>query len=260
MARFNTGEPVVTVNEVGKGRVYFFGLLWRDVVQCLQLSKGFSAQRSYSNDFEPSAGAFLQFVRSVYIKSSRIAVWKSTVPDGYQSILIPTHDCDSRTAYEEMRYISDYENSLGLELYYFFTTHYYRDFSYLSAFYDGQGVENSSKQVAAGHTVGSHSIGHFPDFSNTARLPIVRTTQESYNARHDMEIRITTDGSIWTEVALSKEILETDFGNRYVPSVLDLLMNKHIPAVQEEADYSFSSCYGAGDVMTCFPFSGTERQ
>ncbi len=255
LARFNTGEPAVTVNEVGKGRVYSFGLLWRDVIQRPQLNKDFSAQRSYSNDFEPSADAFPLFVRSVYMKSSRIAVWKSTVLAGYRSVLIPTHDCDSRTAYEEMHYMSDYENSLGLKGHYFLTTHYYRDSPYLSAFYDEQGVENSRKLIAAGHTVGSHSIGHFPDFSNTARFPIVRTTRESYNARHDVQTGITTGGSTWAEVALSKEILETDLGNR-VRSFRTghLLMNKNIPAVQEEAGYSFSSCYGAGDVMTCFPY------
>ena len=255
LARFNTGEPAVTVNEMDKGRVYSFGLLWRDVIQRSQLNKDFSAQRSYSNDFEPSADAFPLFVRSVYTKCKEVSVWKSTIPDGYQSVLIPTHDCDSRTAFDEMHSMSDYEKSIGVKGQYFLTTHYYRDQSYLSAFYDESAVNNAQKLVKAGHTIGSHSVGHFPDFSDTDRFPIVKTTRDAYKASHNIQTGITTGGSTWAEVALSKEILESDLGNQ-VRSFRTghLLMNKHIPIVQEEAGYSFSSCYGAGDVMTCFPF------
>lgn len=255
LARFNTGESAVTVNKTGRGRVYSFGLLWRDVIQRPQLNKDFSAQRSYSNDFEPSADVFPLFVRSVYTKYNEVAVWKSTVPGRYRSVLIPTHDCDSRTAYDEMHFMSDYEKAIGVKGHYFLTTHYYRDQPYMSAFYDESAVEHSRKLVAAGHTVGSHSVGHFPDFNKTERFPIVRTTRDTYKAMHDLQKGITTGGFTWAEVALSKEILESDLGIR-VRSFRTghLLMNKNIPAVQEDAGYSFSSCYGAGDVMTCFPF------
>lgn len=255
LARFDTEEPAVTMNAIGKGKVYSFGLLWRDVIQRSQLNKDFSAQRSYSNDFEPTADTFPLFVRSAYMKCNEVAVWKSTIPNGYQSVLIPTHDCDSRTAYDEMYYMSDYEKELEMKGHYFLTTHYYRDSPYLSAFYDESAVENSQKLIAAGHTVGSHSIGHFPDFNQKDRFPIVKVTREEYQAKHDSQTGITIGGSTWAEIALSKEILEADLGNQ-VRSFRTghLLMNKNIPIVQEEAGYSFSSCYGAGDVMTCFPF------
>ncbi len=255
LARFNTGETAVSRNKLGNGWVYSFGMLWRDVIQRPQLNKDFSAQRSYSNDFEPSADVFPLFVRSVYAKHNEVSVWKSTIPDGYQTVLIPTHDCDSRTAYDAMHYMSTYEKSLGLKGHYFLTTHYYKDSPYMSDYYDKQGIVNSKKLLEDGHTVGSHSIGHFPDFHKTDRFPNTKVTRETYKAHHDPETGVTTDGSTWAETVLSKEILEADLGNK-VRSFRTghLLMNKNIPVALEEGGYSFSSCYGAGDVLTCFPY------
>lgn len=255
MARFNTGEPAVVRNELGEGCAYTFGLLWRDVIQRSQLNKDFSAQRVYSNGFEPSADTFPLFIRSVYAKYTPIAVFKSTIPSGYDTVLIPTHDCDSQTAYDEMHYMSEYEKSLGMKGHYFLTTHYYRDPSYLSAFYSGRSIEASRQLIADGHTVGSHSIGHFPDFNKMDRFPVVKVTRENYAARHDITTGITIGGSTWAEIALSKEILELDLKNQ-VKSFRSghLAMNKFFPEVEESAGYLYSSCYGAGDVMTGFPY------
>ncbi len=255
LAFFNTGETAVTRHEVGNGWVYSFGVLWRDVIQRPQLNKDFSAQRSYSNDFEPSADMFPLFVRSVYAKHNEVVAWKSTIPDGYNTVLIPTHDCDSRTAFEAMHYMSTYEKSLGLSGHYFLTTHYYRDSAYLSAFYDATAVAASRQLLADGHTVGSHSIGHFPDFHKTDRFPNTVVTREEYRATHNVATGITTGGSTWAETVLSKMILEEDLGNT-VRSFRTghLLMNKNIPIALDEGGYSFSSCYGAGDVLTGFPY------
>lgn len=255
LALFNTGEVAVTRHSLGDGYVYSFGLLWRDVIQRSQLNKDFSASRSYSNDFEPSADTYALFIRSVYAKQQEVSVWKFTSPDGYQSVLIPTHDCDSRTAYDEMHYMSTYEKGLGLKAHFFLTVHYYRDISYLSAFYDETSIQNSKKLLEDGHTVGSHSIGHFPDFSKTERFPITIVTKDDYRPHHDVETKITEGGSTWAEIALSKQIIEEDLGNK-VRSFRTghLTMNKNIPIVMKEAGYSFSSCYSAGDVLGAFPF------
>lgn len=255
LARFNDGDVAISSNKFGEGRVYSFGFLWRDVIQRSQLNKDFSAQRSYSNDFEPSADAFPLFVRSVYNKYNQVSVWKSTIPDGFESVLIPTHDCDSRTAYEQMHYMSDYEKAIGLKAHYFLTTHYFKDSPYLSDFYDAAAIKESKKLLEAGHTVGSHSICHFPDFSKTNLFPNTVVTKESYRAHHDPTTGVSSNGSTWAEVVLSKKILEEDLGNK-VRSFRTghLAMNKNIPEMLKVGQYSFSSCYGAGDVLTCFPY------
>ena len=99
-------------------------------------------------------------------------------------------------------------------------------------------------------TVGSHSIGHFPDFSKTERFPLTVVTKDEYRPRHDKVTGVTAGGSTWTETALSKQILEADLGNK-VRSFRSghLCMNKNIPVALRDAGYEFSSCYSAGDLL-----------
>ena len=255
LASFNTGETAVSRNAVGSGYAYTFGFLWRDVIQRSQLNKDFSASRAYSNAFEPSADIYSLFIRSLYAKANDVTVWKFTVPGGYESVLIPTHDCDSKTAYDEMHWISEYEKQLGMKAHFFLTAHFYRDTSYLSAFYDNSAIVNSKKLIANGHTVGSHSIGHFPDFNKTERFPLTVVAKDEYRPHHDVVTGITAGGSTWAETALSKQILEADLGTK-VRSFRSghLCMNKNIPLALRNSGFEFSSCYSAGDLLSSFPF------
>lgn len=257
LAMFNDTAVAVVRNNIGKGTAYSFAIMWRDVIQRNQLNKDFEAQRIYSNAFEPSADVFPLFIRATHAARQPLSVWKNTVPDGYKSVLIPTHDCDSRTAFDEMHWISEYEKSVGLSSHFFITTHYFRDKGYLSAFYDSTSIENCKKVLADGHTIGSHSICHFPDFSVTDRFPMTVVTKDEYAlvANHDTLTDVTIGGSTWAEVVLSKKIIDEDLGlNIRSFRTGHLCMNKNIPQANKEAGYAFQSCYSAGDVLTAFPF------
>lgn len=257
IAMFNDTAVAVVRNRIGKGTAYSFALMWRDVIQRNQLNKDFDAQRIYSNAFEPTADVFPLFIRATYAATQPFSVWKNTVPDGYKSVLIPTHDCDSRTAYDEMHWMSEYEKSIGLSSQFFITVHYFRDKGYLSAFYDDAAIENCKKLLADGHTIGSHSICHFPDFNVTDRFPMTVTTKEEYAlvANHDTLTDITIGGSTWAEVVLSKKIIDEDLGlNIRSFRTGHLCMNKNIPQANQEAGYAFQSCYSAGDVLSEFAF------
>ena len=260
LANFDDNTNAVIRRSLGKGKVYLFGYLWRDVIQRSQLNKDFEAQRKPSNAFEPSADVTPLFLRSAFTRNQRVSVWKFTIPDGFQSLIIPTHDCDSRTAYDSMFYMSEYERDLRLKAHYFLTAHYFRDPGYLSAFYDGITKEKARQLLTDGHTVGSHSICHFPDFSMGDRFPMDVVTMEEYAkvAHHEADgsdVGITTGGSTWAEVVLSKQIIANDLGNN-VRSFRTghLCMNNNIPGAEQEAGYEFSSCFAAGDVLSEFPF------
>lgn len=257
LATFDTGETGIVRNSKGKGYTYTFGIKWRDIIQRSQLNKDFGANRSYSNAFEPTADLFPLIVRGIYFCSQSISVWKHTIPKGYSSVLIPTHDCDSQTSYDEMGYMSDYERSIGLSAHYFLTVHYYRDSPYMSAFYNQTSIDASKLLLKNNHTIGSHSIGHFPDFNKLERFPLTKVTEEQYKqtAKHDIGTGITIGGSTWAEVVLSKLILERDLGNK-VRSFRSghLCMNNNIPNAMQLGEYSFSSCYSSGDLLTNFPF------
>lgn len=258
MAYFDsTNVAAVLRHRIGKGTIYTFGILWRDVVQRSQLGKNTTATRITSNGFEPSADIYAFFFRSLFAKINPISVWKYTIPQGYESVLIPTHDCDSRTAYDEMYWLSEYEKSLGVSAHYFLTVHYFRDAGYLSDFYNEDTRPKAQRLLVDGHTVGSHSVCHFPDFSNTDLFPATVVTKEAYavSAHHDKKTGITQGGSTWAELGLSKRIIEEDLGNR-VRSFRSghLCMNKLMPMVQQAVGYTFSSCYASCNVLSQFPF------
>ena len=260
LAYFNDGTAAVARNSYGKGRSYLGGTTWRDVVQRNQLNKDQQASRQYNNGFEPSSDVWALFLRSAYSKSQKLAVWKFTVPAGYTQLLIPTHDCDSRTAYDEMHYMSEYEKSIGLRGHYFLTTHYYSDKknfgqSYLSDFYNAETIPKAAQLLEDGHTIGSHSICHFPDFNKVRNTDIV--TRDEYAYRATCVDGISTGASTWAEIVLSKQIIEEDLGN-HVRSFRSghLCVNPDFNAILEEGDYSFQSCYTGGDLLSEFPFFG----
>ncbi len=260
LACFNTGETAVVRNVHGNGKTYIIPVAWRDVVQRNQLNKDLNSSRVYNNGFEPSSDVWALFLRSIYAHNAGFSVWKFTVPSGYTQLLVPTHDCDSRTAYEEMHYMSDYEQSLGLSGHYFLTVHYFSDklnfgHSYLSDFYNEETIPKAQALLDAGHTVGSHSICHFPDFNKTRNTDVV--TRDEYAFRATCIDGVSTGASTWAEIVMSKQIIQEDLGNT-VRSFRSghLCVNPDFHAMMEEADYSFQSCYTGGDILSEFPFFG----
>lgn len=260
LANFSNGDPAVIRKWHGKGRSYMVPVAWRDVVARNQLNKDQSASRCYNNGFEPSSDIWAFFLRSIHAAHVGVSAWKFTSPGGYLQVLVPTHDCDSRTAFQEMHWMGDYEKSLGLRGHYFLTTHYYSDkkvfgHEYLSDFYDETGIANAMKLFSAGHTMGSHSVCHFPDFASVRNTDIV--TRDEYAARATCIDGKSTGASSWAEIVMSKNIIEEDFGNR-VRSFRSghLCVNPDFHPMMEEGGYEFQSCYTAGDLLSEFPFFG----
>lgn len=260
LANYDDGSPAVGRKLLGKGKAYIVPVAWRDVIQRNQLNKDQKSSREYNNGFEPSSDVWALFLRSIYANSRDISVWKFTVPAGYTQLLVPTHDCDSRTAYDEMHFMADYEKSLGFRGHYFLTVHYYSDkvnfgHSYLSDFYNSETIPKAATLLADGHTVGSHSICHFPDFNKTDNVDVV--TKEEYAQRATCEEGVSRGASTWAEIVMSKQILQEDLGNN-VRSFRSghLCVNKDFHAMLKEGDYSFQSCYTGGDILSEFPFFG----
>lgn len=260
LASFDAGGAAVTRRSYGEGKTYIASVAWRDVVQRNQLNKDLGASREYNNGFEPSSDVWALFLRSIYAAANTVSVWKFTVPGGYTQLLVPTHDCDSRTAYDEMHFMSDYEKSLGFSGHYFLTVHYFSDkvnfgHSYLSDFYNDVTVEKARRLIADGHTVGSHSICHFPDFNKTRNTDVV--TREEYAQRATCVDGTSTGASTWAEIVMSKQILQEDLENK-VRSFRSghLCVNPDFHAMMELGDYEFQSCYAGGDLLSEFPFFG----
>lgn len=258
----NEADGAVVKNSLGKGHTYAFGLLWRDVIQRPQLQKTLTTGRGKSNTFDPSADMYPFFLRAAFVVGNNATAWKFTVPDGYNSILVPTHDCDSRTAYDEMHYMADYEKGLGFRGHYFLTVHYFRQSPYMSAFYSEETRPAVQALLDDGHTIGSHSICHYPDFGSykgaelEAHFPLEEYTREEYAAYTTRDIdKNESFGSTWAELVLSKQILEEDFGVKIRAFRSGhLCVNSLMPEAHKIAGYAFSSCYTAAPMQSQFPF------
>ena len=187
----------ITCNKLEQGAAYMCGFRWRDVVERLQLGKAMGVS-GRSQSFSPYGDIPAFLIRAAITSHNPLTAWKFTSPGGYQSVLIPTHDCDSRTAYDEMHWMADYESSMGLNGHYFLTVHYFRQPLYLSQFYCDETLPAVRKLLEAGHTVGSHSVCHYPDFSITERFPMTPFTPESYAeyATRDIETGISTGSTL----------------------------------------------------------------
>ena len=100
IAKYETQEAAVVKRKLGHGVVYTLGVKWRDVIQRNQLNKDTEASRVYSNGVEFSGDAWPLFLRSVWVENMEVSAWKYTIPNGYETVVMPTHDIDSRTGYD----------------------------------------------------------------------------------------------------------------------------------------------------------------
>ncbi len=254
LATFDTKEVAVIRNAKGKGRTYLFGLEWRDVIQRPQLNRDFEAERIYSNGFEPSADVFPLFVRSVWNDIQTISVWKHTVPNGYKTVLIPTHDVDATTGYDSMIFMSNYEKESNIKGHYFITTRYLAD-DIAKPYYIDRTIALTKGLLKNGHSLGSHSVGHFPDLSDDDKFPLGSMDVNRNNYYPQYIDGQTENATTQGEIKVSKDILEADFGVD-IKSFRSghLLTNSFLTQALSNSDYKFSSCFTACDLLTGFPF------
>jgi len=254
LATYNDGNAAVVRHAKGKGRVYAFSFKWRDLIQRSQLNKDFSANRMYNNGFEATADCAPLLVRQAYTLSHETSAWKHTIPDGWESVFIPTHDVDSRTAYDSLFYISRYETEVGVKGHFNLTTKYFRD-SRGQNFYNDETIAEARTELLGKHTIGNHSVGHFPDMSKAERFPMgdFDITKENYNPYHEND---TTHGAYtYAEVAVANGLLENDFGvevNSFRSG--HLCMNKYLDEAMQRAGIAYASCWTAADLLSEFPF------
>ncbi len=256
IAVFDSGETAVIKKKTGSGITYLFGVEWRDVIQRGQLNRDFEAQRIYSNGFEPSADVFPLFLRSVWKTINPVMVWKFTIPRGYTTALIPTHDVDARTSYDTMWHMSAYEKSMNFSCHYFMTTRYFKD-DYLSASYNSKSVLNIKNVMADGHTIGNHSVGHFPDMDNDDNFPIGEPGLDTstYKPFYDSSLEKTLNGSTYGEIEVSKNLLTNDLGTPVISFRSGhLLTNESMNTVLEATGHLYNSSFPACDVLTAFPY------
>ena len=255
-ATFDDGTPAITRNLYGSGKAYALGVSYKFMIEYPQLNLDFEAQRTYSNGFEPTSDAWILFVKGICISKIPNSVWLHTSPYDSKSSLLITHDIDAQTSYDTMHYYADYEHSIGTSAFYFCTTHYLSD-GCMSAYFNPADVLKIQYVMGQGHKIGSHSVGHFPDFDNGTVAPMgvlgnTTTNYLPYNAGGGVA---TVGSTALGETELSKSLLESNLGITVRSFRAGYLcFNPYLVRALDSVGYSYNSTNAANDLLTNFPF------
>ena len=253
-AYFDDGSSAVIKNTYGNGAAVSIGLSWKEVILRNQINRDYEAQRISSNGFEPTSDVLFLFVRALFLEHYPHAVWKNTSPGKSISTLMLTHDIDSSTGMDTLEVFVDYESQNNIEATYNITVRYFDD-NLMSDFYLNRQPTLDYIQ-SHGHNFGSHSVGHFFDFGNGDVFPIgnAGNTEDNYTPSNDGTI--TTSGTVYGELEVSKNVLETDLPNETIRIFRagHLAFHDNLVDVLDALDYQYNSSVSASDILTNFPF------
>ncbi|MEI6766995.1 MAG: T9SS type A sorting domain-containing protein [Bacteroidota bacterium] len=255
LATYGDGTVAVIKNTYGSGHAYALGVSLMDMILRCQINHDFEAQRNFSNHFEPSSDVFMLFIKGLYAQYIPYATWKHSAPLDSKYVLMFTHDVDCRPAMDTMHYFADYEQQNNIIGTYFVTTHYIHDD--LDNDYYTSHIPEIAYVASLGHVIGSHSVGHFPDFDNPVNIPegLPGNTQATYSPHYSVYNSATTDATVFGEMEVSKGVLQTDIGVNVKSWRSGYLCYPADQAhVLDSTGYMNSSTNSANVVLSNFPF------
>jgi len=255
LATYENGSTAIVRNSFGQGKAICLGFSFKGMVLLPQVNKDYDAERSWSNGFEPTTDALMLFLKGITTAIIPHQVWLHTSPYDSKSTLVVTHDVDAATGYDTMHFYADYEHSIGLQSSYFMTTHYLAD-EHMTNYYNLANVPKVDYLVEKGHILGSHSVGHFPDFDDDDAFPLGQLGNTISNYQPFGYADSTTEGgTVLGELEVSKKLLETDLGI-HVRTFRSgyLCYNEYLVEGLDTLGYKFNSTYSAASVLTNFPY------
>lgn len=253
LAKFENDSVAIAQNNYDTGYGYTIGFAWKDIILRSLINRDHEAQRISSNGFEPTMDVIMLFVRAIFNEHIPYSAWKHTSPNNSTSTLMLTHDVDGTSGMDTMHFFSESEKNLGISANYNITVRYISD-ALESAFYIGKDVEIQGL-INDGHILGAHSVGHFPDFWDDDIFPIGSPGNTMDNYLPHNNLTVTTGGTVYGELEVSKNVLEADFGQDIrIYRTGHLVYNNYMAEVLDELGYLYNSSYSANEVLTNFPY------
>ena len=244
------GTIGIARNSFGKGFAYCLGFSFQAMIFVPQINNDYEAQRTYSSGFEPTSDVVLLFIKGIYVKYIKYATWKHTAPYNNVPIFVLTHDVDCKESMELINTFADWEKICNIHATYFVTTHYIsdtQDHDYYTPYISK--VDSVDKK---GFEIGSHSVGHFPDFQKLS-LGHSGNTKSNYSPKYQSSA--TMGGNLFAECEVSKYLLENDAHlnvTTFRPGYL--VYPNELGIALDSLGYKQSSINSANDVLTNFPY------
>jgi hypothetical protein len=129
-----------------------------------------NAHRNYSNGFEPTTDVFLFMLRNIARHHHPHLIRLHTSPLNSHATIMITHDIASGTAMDTMAVFADLEVDRGFRATYNVTCRYFSD-NWMNPFYLSSWNKIEYVRLK-GHTLSSHSVGHFPNFGVDSLFPL----------------------------------------------------------------------------------------
>ena len=261
LANYENNFPCLIKNEYGTGNTFLFGIDLKDVIARNLLNKDDDAHRTYSNGFEPTTDTFIFFVMNVCRKHIPSNVRWHTCPSCDDAVFMLTHDIDSQTSVDTMNIFLEYEDNHHLNAMYNQTVRYVDD-DWMSDFYTNNSFAKVHNVLTRNQRLASHSVGHFPDFDSVwTPMGSMGNTMANYTPYYLDALGHSTGVSAYGECEVSKSILENDHGVQIKSfRAGHLCYHKRLPKVLEDLGYLYNSTFSANDVLTNFPFYGTDER
>ncbi len=253
LAKFNDGTAAILTKQLGKGRTYLFGVSLTDTVLRSLQNHDFEAQRWYANRFEPGADIWLLMVRAWYEVNSSTPIRLGTIPSGWRSVLLLSHDIDWEYSVANAKQYSGEEHKLGVSSTFFMQTKYLNDAN-SRAFFLGSNLDVLRRMKAEGADIESHTVVHSKAF-NRAPLGSGLETFANYSIRtttSDMPAGLTALG----EACVSRSLLDGELPGQQTTFFRagHLRVPHALPEALERCGYEFDSSFTADDVLTSFPY------
>jgi hypothetical protein len=254
LAEYKDRTVALARRDWGKGVVYVSGVDLNHVIIRNQTNHDPEAERWYMNHFEPGTDVWMLLLRAWYETHQPDAVRLATMPDGYRSALVLTHDVDGELSISNCLAFAALERRLGVGSTFFMQTKYLKD-AQSRRFFCGPTLDILRQLKEQGFGVQSHTVSHCEQFHRFPR----GTGKETFREYRTYvgEDNSCPRGTVFGEVRVSKELLDGELPGQNTVAFRagHLKFPRTLPEVLERCGYEFDSSQAANDVLTQFPYA-----
>src|ERR1700756_5718045 len=251
---YENGEACLTQYYFkGDGKSFALGIDLGEFVLRSENERGFNAQRSYVNDYEPSVDVLIRIIKNIYTLSSPAAVTLNSVPQNKDITVCITHDVDFTRSIKNAVDYAKMERSKNVDATYFIQTKYVKDWND-DIFFNEDGVACLQQVSKLGMEIASHSVAHSHIFS---KFPIGMGDEKYPDYRPFVKNRDEAlNGTVLGELRVSKFLLDSLVKNTNVISFRPghLSYPFSLPQTMQAIGYKYSSSVTANNVLTHLPY------
>jgi len=246
LGKFPSGTAALIRNHYGRGITYSLGLSFSDSTLRLGLGQNYEAEPQWANVFAPAGDVLRMLLRAIYESNVHPFVLIHTIPDGFESALLLSHDIDARESFRNSVAFAALEQRYGTTSTFFVTTKYFDDASD-SGYYTAENIAYLRHVFASGFDLGSHTVSHLKTFN---RFPLGET------ATHFAAYKPKEAPTVFGEIEVSKELLERDIPGQHTIAFRAGELSHPPKLIQslETAGYLVDSTRAVGSTLTNYAY------